>query len=1012
MTTEIIIAPPVTGKTTACIERIRNFQANGPLRRIWVIVPDRLQAAAFRRRLAITGGVLGTYVGTFGDLYRRILEHSGIYIPIASSPLLYRLIQETVDRAVAEGDLAHFAPLQSQPGFILALRESFAELKRFLVYPEHFIDISRSGSTAQKELAILYSRYQARLHQLNLADPEGISWLAVEELEHQSQLADPIDLLIVDGFDSFNGVQYNALKMLSPKVGDLLITFPGKIGSQRSAHRRFAENIEKLIRELSPRVSTINHSPYLTPSLLHIESQLFETKIGTEEKSDQPILLEVHSPADEVREVLRWIKSLIVRNKISLSSCMIFTPNPKVYNPLLRVYATEYGIPIHFTQDEPLSNSPAITAIVNLISLPSRNYRTRYLINLLRSPYFELSMSPEIVDQFEMVSRVAQIVEGRDQWSETWERLSPSSIQDQTDLDDERILPGLPRGSQASELRLAMDAFFDNITPPDRVCTQTEWITWLEDLLDRLRFYERANSERDQAACETFRETLRALVLSEEIAGERRGDYRQFLNDLQGTLEGIGIQEPDSSGEPALLVGRMVDARGLRFQAVALLGFSEGEFPVNEHPDPFLDENLRDSLGLEQRLKREQAGLFYQAVTRTDHYLLITRPYLSDDGEKWEASTFWKSIQQLFDTSVVNTIRPDDPRPLIEAASSQELLFSAIRRQSLPQEYEFLNPRWIDLHHARAVLRARRSKHAGGPHEGFVAPIAPALRQRYSSDQIWSASRLEYYGSCPYQFFVRTALGLESRILPKLGLDPNQLGSMLHKILEETYKNLSDPKDIEAVLESLKIASGQVFSTAPRVYGFRPSSLWDYEKAQLLEKLEKTVRALGEDSDWTPFAYELVFGINGISPLEVDLGEETIRIRGVIDRVDRDPNGHLRVVDYKTGSSHLTSGDLKNGYRLQLPIYALAVRDALNLGTPVDGVYWKILGAEAGSLKLAKFKTDSAQGLDAASGVVRENLLRIVKGVHSAEFPPHPPRAGCPSYCPTSQWCWRFDPEW
>ena len=117
-------------------------------------------------------------------------------------------------------------------------------------------------------------------------------------------------------------------------------------------------------------------------------------------------------------------------------------------------------------------------------------------------------------------------------------------------------------------------------------------------------------------------------------------------------------------------------------------------------------------------------------------------------------------------------------------------------------------------------------------------------------------------------------------------------------------------------------------------------------------------------------------------------------------------------MDYKTGSSHLASSDLKDGHRLQLPIYALAVRDALNLGTPVDGIYWKILGAEAGSLKLAKFKTDSAQGVGAAVEVVCEHLYRIVKGIHSAEFPPHPPRAGCPSYCPTSQWCWRFEPEW
>ena len=41
-------------------------------------------------------------------------------------------------------------------------------------------------------------------------------------------------------------------------------------------------------------------------------------------------------------------------------------------------------------------------------------------------------------------------------------------------------------------------------------------------------------------------------------------------------------------------------------------------------------------LNLEPRLGREQAGLFYQAVTRADNFLLLTRPTLAGDGERWE----------------------------------------------------------------------------------------------------------------------------------------------------------------------------------------------------------------------------------------------------------------------------------------------------------------------------------------------------------------------------------------
>jgi ATP-dependent helicase/DNAse subunit B len=1010
MTTDLIAAPPAAGKTTACIQCIQSLRARQPLAHIRVLVPDRLQAAAFRRRLADSGGTIGTHVETFGNLYRAVLDLAGVSIPVASPILLHRLIQDIVDRTVEAGQLSHFAPLQLMPGFVLALRTAFSELERSLIFPDHFLSFSTSGTPAQQELALLYARYHSALHTARWASAEGMSWLALDILKQQPTTLAAIDLLIVDGFDSLTAVQQQVLRTMSQQVRDLVITFPGEVGSTRPAHRRFTPRIDRLQQELSPTIIPLHTLPHLPPVIAHIESQLLEIS-SSENSTAQPILLEARSPAEEAREALRWIKRLVVRSGILLSQCALFTPDPAIYHPFLRAAAAEFGIPLRFTRSEPLDQSPAILALLNLLALPERNFNTRTLMHVLRSPYFALSIPVQTVDQLEQVSRVAQIVEGRAQWQETWNFLAPTIAVQHPDLDDERILPGLPRGTQAQALALSLDTFFDMITPPTQIASHTAWITWVEDLLERVLFFDKAGSERDQAACEVFRDTLRALILSESVAGERCVNYAQFLSDLRGALKGTGVREQILSGAPALLVGDMNDARGVRYQAVALLGLSEALFPANEHPDPFLDEDLRSALGMEPHLQREQAGLFYQAVTRTDRHLLITRPYLSEDGEKWEESTFWKAVRQLFDSSAVQTVRPDDPQPLCEAASTQELLFYAARRRSLPHPYQFLKDRWETLQHAGLVLQARRARHRSGPYEGFIDAAACAFDQRFTPHQIWSSSKLESYGSCSYQFFIQTALKLESPIEPKIGLAANQLGSMLHKILEITYQNTSDRTNLSDLLANLTAACQQVFSNAPVVYGFRPSPLWAYEKTQLLEKLQKTVTALAQDSRWTPVYFELMFGIGDQPPLEIDLGSETVRLRGVIDRVDCDDTGQLRVIDYKTGSSHLAPSDLKDGLRLQLPIYALAVRDALHKGDPVSGMYWNILAAEAGALKLESFKSGSAQGMAGAVDVVHQHLVRIVSGIRSAEFPPHAPQ-GCPSYCPGAQWCWHFEPSW
>ena len=1012
MSVELLISPPATGKTETCIQRIRTLRQNQPFAKIWVVVPDRLQAVAFRRRLAQAGGSLGTQVGRFNDLFRNILEENGIFVPRATYPLTHHLIKGVVDQAVESGQIPYFAALQDFPGFIQVLRESFTDLKRALVEPQTLLDYVQQGAPGQQELALIYQHYQQRLQTLQYADEEDVNNLTVRKLQDSSITCENIDLLLVDGFDSFTGAQFAVLQLLAKQVKTLLITFPGDCSSQRPAHHRFKKNIERLLTEFSPTLLPPESKSYLPDPIANLEKHLFNNEESQSIPVKSPILLEARSPADEVRETLRWMKKLVIRENVPINECVIFTPNPNTYHPLLRLFAEELGVHLRFTLDESLDNSPPITAIINLLSLPLKNFNAHHLINSLRSPYFDFDITTGTVDLLEMISRIGQIVEGRDQWQDTFARLI-DSIEDQTaNLDEERNSPNLPRGEVAIRYQQKLVTIFQLITPSPQSLTQTEWISWLEDLLDQLDFYARSDNDRDRSATDVFRDVLRSLVLVESVIGARPVAYASFINDFFTTLQSKGTHEPFHRNQPELLVAHLTEARGIRFKAVAILGLSEGSFPVNEQPDPFLDEELRHALGLEPRLNREQAGLYYQAVTRADQFLLITRPYLSPDGEQWEESAYWSATRKLFDASALVRINPDQATPFVDAASTQELLFEAVRNGNLPRRYDFLLERWHNLQQVREVLDARRSREVKGPFEGDLATLTDSINQRYSTDATWSASRLETYSNCPYLFFVRNLLDLETRELPKLGFDSRQLGSMLHVILENTYLKAENRSDLESLLVTLEAECDKEFANAPTTYGFRPSVLWQIEKEQLREKLRKTIQALAKYEDWIPAFFEAKFGLEGLPPLTIDLQTQRIKIRGVIDRIDRNADGNLRVIDYKAGSSHLSANDLKLGYRLQLPVYALAARDALQFGDVVDGFYWKIQQAEAGSLRLERFKDEENKGIEVAFETLLMHLERILSGICTANFPPQPPQGGCPSYCPAAAWCWRFTPGW
>ena len=1017
MTTTLLLSPPATGKTARCIRRVREVLKEQPLSQVWAVLPDRLQTAAFRRRLAASGGAMGAHVGTFGDLYQALLARAGRAVPLASEAVVYGLIKAAVRRAREEGALEHFAPIAETPGFIAVLIDRFAELKRARVLPASLADLAADGGPALQELAALYTAYQVKLQELGWEDSEGLGWLAVETLSRHPQVAQDIRLLVVDGFDAFGGTQLTALQQLEGLVGEMLITLPGMPSSRRAAHRRFARPLAAL-QGLLPEagVQTLDARPRLPPDLARLEAGLFEAGVPPAAGQGAAAFLEASTPADEAREALRWVKARIVRDELWATDCALVVPDPESYRAHLLQVAAEFGLPLRFTHGQPLVTAPGVAALLDLLALPLRDWPRRETLDALRAPYFDLSpfnLGPQAADALERVSRYAQVVGGLDLWREALEGLA--GVREVPGGEDqERLgLAGVPIGSAAGVLWERLAAFAERLAPPASQRVQG-WVGWLEDLLEELAFFANQETPWDQAAALALRDALRALVLRDQVTDQPPVDLAAFLQELRSLLESLRFQERARWSAPAIWVLSPLEARGLRFKAVAVLGLSEGLFPQVEREDPFLDEAVRQTLGLEPRLGREQAGLFYQAVTRADRTLLLTRPAMTQDGEPWEPSPFWSAAQALF-TGEPARLRPTDPRPLKDAASPQEVLFLAVRRGGLPKEtFAELAEDFARLREARQVLAARLAEKAQGPYEGDLAPLQSALAERYGTHHLWSASRLESYGTCPMFFYVAHVLGLERVEPPELGFDALQLGLILHAILEQAYQRTPDPQDPEAVLEVLEEVAAAEFQAAPAKYGFRPSPLWEVEKDHLLEKLRQTVRGLARlPGRWRPAAFERAFGMRGTQPLVLETDAGAASLRGVIDRVDVNESGGLRVIDYKAGGSHLAKGDLIEGRRLQLPLYALAVRDALGLGEPVEGLYWKILAAEAGSLKLSRFQHEADlrmyEGPEGAMRLAIEHVGRILAGVRAGTFAPQPPKGGCPRYCPAAQWCWRYE---
>jgi ATP-dependent helicase/nuclease subunit B len=207
---------------------------------------------------------------------------------------------------------------------------------------------------------------------------------------------------------------------------------------------------------------------------------------------------------------------------------------------------------------------------------------------------------------------------------------------------------------------------------------------------------------------------------------------------------------------------------------------------------------------------------------------------------------------------------------------------------------------------------------------------------------------------------------------------------------------------------ALEEVAGAILDEAPSREGFRETAWWDQTRVEIIENVRASLEALAlMPGDFAPYRYEASFGLHGHPPLILVDGDDRLRLRGFIDRVDRAPDGTLRVIDYKTGGpSQFTKRAVTEGKKLQLPLYALAARDALGLGEPVEGFYWHVQQAEPSGFSLAGYPG----GYQEALQVAVDKAWEATRGARAGHFVPHPPADGCPSYCAAAAFCWHYRP--
>jgi ATP-dependent helicase/DNAse subunit B len=1063
LTVRILLAPAASGKTTYILEQAQLASGNlqsAPL----IIVQTDAQKFALRNRLAKAGGAMGIRIETFSVFSKQSLSAVGENYTTLTKPIQHQLLRHVVNRL----PLVHYRPLVGKPGFIQELARIIHDLKAAKIWPKDFLRaVDKSESLPRlHELGLIYEAYQSYLIRLKWADDSGWAWLAVEALEKSAgDITSTWSLLIVDGFDNFTEVLLAMLEILASSIEETIITLTSVAESQddkfhRPNFQRFQTTKEKLEAKFGVKSERLRReTPVLfqvgasrSPVLSHLERYLFADTQNCLDAGDAVALTAAPDRSTEVRTALRWLKERIVLDSMRPQEIALLARSLTPYDPFIRQIAAEFGLPIHLAGKLPLRANPAIVAILNLLELflprsdadPGPAFSRKGVVDAWRSPYFDWAKTQILpdhdedgtitladADALDTLARSGRVIGGLEQWEELFE-VSNAVTESQYSTNGEESSPG---GSS-----LLTDKFrgFQKLIDPGREHrSYREFALWLDTLLgpepgsslddrepanilflllgDPSQSKEEAIFQRDLQALREFKEILRSMVwVDEKLELKQPVSYSHFYSELVGLIEAAAYVPPEWQGGDKILAADIIEARGLSFRAAAVLGMAEGEFPKTYVEDPFLWEADRSRLSqnegllLDSSIESYEREYFYEAITRPREKLLLTRPRLADSGAEWQASPFWEEIRRLFDVEPTLLTTESVPAPSM-AASLPELIESLVIYTDHRPALDYVE--WKKPGRMTRLLESsqhfdQRYSRLHTPHNGDLTSWATLFSDRFDSSYRWNPRSLESYHSCPYYFFVGRVLKLELRQEPAEGLDAAQSGTIYHKILEKLYQTLEPEHrtNPDKLLAILPMISRSVLDEAPAKEGFRETAWWRETRQEIANNVARSIIAMAEiQGDFVPVAFELNFSRS--NNLEIWDGDDRIILGGIIDRVDQDHQGRTRIIDYKTaGPSNYTKQTLENGDKIQIALYSLAARDALDQGEPVDGFYWHVRHATASDLTLGSY------GPSEAIDVAIEHAWNSVRGARQGYFVAHPPAGGCPSYCPAAGFCWNYRP--
>ncbi len=945
----LVIGGPGSGKTEEIVARLDDGFSGGRIWNVLLLTPTVRHADQLRRRLVAKCGVaMGLRVDGLARFGQRIVGDrvdSAIHAPVADE-LLARITRAEVDA----GDASYFKPILGTKGLGRLVRAAVLNLVSEAVDPGQFrSSANKSGIPALQALSAIYAAYLADLDHRGWTHPAAQSYEAAKAVDEGATLP---ELIVLDGFQLLRGSELALLKAVSRRTPLLLSIDP-------DAGTRAAYDYRRLL-SLFPQAKIINiddSNSTAPPSVLGAESADHEAQI---------------------RDVARFIKRKLVEDpELRPSDFAVAFRQIAPHLSLARQVFAEYQLPLDPLSGITLRDSPLGAWLRRLLHIGTEGWRLTDATAVLESGYINLrrwNLTREDVYTFTRLARKTNL------WRDHSNLLKAT-----ISLENSRAQAGLRQALE--DLRFLLEA------PAASLGERA--LQWDDALFGESPLINPNSLERPdvQAGVDLIRQLLREIVYVQKALGGRQASFEAFAAWLEARMEAPSLLLRDVGG---VVLAPIRALAGLRFHSVIIGGLVESEFPAPRASTALLGEQALVALASAGLQLPPEPGLsedelWDSASSRADNILYLWKTRLDSRGRPASGSYYYDLLKPTclplppFSTHIASSLRE-----LAIACTAQWHLGGAFR----PAVFEA----WPTVKESVRVEQRRRSFSHAAMYEGLLPSGLVSNLTRPEAP--WSASRMESYLTCPFQFFGRYGLGLNELDEEKTEPDAATRGSVIHEVLESALGPLRDSElplnsdTLDETLERLRQQGPTIWNTAPSRYGFGAVNTWELDWQNSLERLELMLSF--EASFSSERGVQRIRGIelNLIADLPLD---PPLKLRAYIDRLDVGQDG-LVVVDYKSGQ-YISRNRLEEAERLQLQLYALLASSVEGVDDVVARYAWMNPGHK-------KWSLDSSDEED--NRLIQDALItagRVRNSVDAGDFRVFPKPDKCPSYCAFKHAC-------